>query len=190
MSLVIKNTTNAGTYAERLAKGKAYEAEVIAELRAEGHAFRTSNADDDMYSKIDAYATVTPELIRDYRAFGCSGEWLWREVPVQIKHRENGRPDFDYEIFTDRYERGGRGRESKSKASVMIVRANGKKHAASMAGLRKVALSIYARDPEAFQRDERFSLTSSDGRGELKRVEDKGRDNQKPFWKTILYYKP
>jgi hypothetical protein len=190
MSLRIQNTMNSGSYDERVAKGKKYEAEIVAELRAEGHTVRESNSREDMYSKIDAYVLVTPALISAYPAFACDDVWMGREVPVQIKHRENGKPDFDFELYTDRYERGGLGREAKSKSCVMIVRANGKKHAAAMRGLRRVAESLYNQDIFKFTQDERGSLLSNDGRAELKRVEDKGRDNTKSFWKTILYYKP
>jgi hypothetical protein len=71
----------------------------------------------------------------------------------------------------------------------MICRSRGTKAAASMRALRLVAESIYRLNPEAFNRNARFELHSKDGNGVLKRVEDKGRDNEHPFWKTILYYK-
>jgi hypothetical protein len=189
MSLKIQNY-NGGNYDDRVARGKQAEAEIVAELIAEGHHIVVPSEKTDMYDKIDAYVRLTPALIAAYPVFAQFERHMGRLIPIQIKQRTDSYPDFDYELYTDRWEkRNSPGRERKSKACIMICRSRGTKAAASMRALRKVAESLYKQNPEAFTTDAKFELRSQDGNAILKRVEDKGSDNKHPFWKTILYYK-
>lgn len=193
MSLKIQKY-NDGTYEERLVIGKRAEAEIVAELQAEGFEVTLPTVKRDMYDKIDAYIVITPALVEKYPAFGNFKQFMGRTIPVQIKQRTDSYPDFDYEFLTDRFEKGGKGREQKSKACVMICRSRGTKAAASMTGLKRVAQTLYNLNPEAMKGQKRAEIKFPEGHplhgtAVLKRVEDKGRDNTRPFWKTILYFK-
>ena len=193
--IIRRDGWNGENFNDRLSKGKKAEAEIAAQLIALGLTLKDATTSEDKHDKIDRYVLVNDAAIAAFPVFAEFAEFAGRFVPVQIKQRNDNYPDFDFELFTDRNgQRQRKGREYLSKSVVLFVRSRGTIAAARMGGLRKVALALYNLNPTAFQEDKTYTQHFPAGHplvavAELKRIEDKGRDNEAPFFKTILYFK-
>jgi hypothetical protein len=88
MSLVIANYNN-GNYDDRVIRGKKAEAEIVAELIAEGHHVAVPSETADMYDKIDAYVKLTPELVKAYPVFSQFTQYVGRLLPIDPDQAAN-----------------------------------------------------------------------------------------------------